>query len=81
MHFAALPRDSPPRVGLLFPGGVGGATSTAGSSATCSPDGTDFNLLLVETGRGPYFDKVRQQRVCHAAFVAAEGAPRAHRGI
>ena len=36
------------------------------------PDGTDFNLLLVELGKSPYFNKYGNSRICHEAFVEAQ---------
>ena len=35
-------------------------------------DGTDFNLLLVELGKSPYFNKYGNSRICHEDFVAAQ---------
>ena len=35
-------------------------------------DGRDFNLLLVEEGKSPYFNKYGNSLVAHAAFVAAQ---------
>lgn len=36
------------------------------------PDGRNFNLLLVELGKSPYFNKYGNDTLCHAAFVAAQ---------
>jgi hypothetical protein len=45
-------------------------------------DGRDFNLLLVELGKSPYFDKYGRSRICHQAFVTAQAsAQAAGRGI
>lgn len=33
------------------------------------PDGRDFNLLLVELGKSPYFNKYGNSRIAHADFV------------
>ncbi len=65
--------DAPPRVGLLFPGGEerrGGFGRLL--CHVILPDGTDFNLLLVQLGKSPYFNKYGNSRICHAAFVAAQ---------
>ena len=39
--------------------------------------GRDYNLLLVELGKSPYFVKYGWSRVAHEAFLAAEGRARA----
>jgi len=44
-----------------------------------APDGTDFNLLLVERGKSPYFNKYGNSRIAHDEFVAAQAAARAAR--
>jgi endonuclease YncB( thermonuclease family) len=82
--FAGLAEgDAPPRVALLLPGGA--EQRDAYGRLLCHvllPDGTDFNLLLVESGRSPYFNKYGNSTVCHPAFVAAqERARAAQRGI
>ncbi len=41
------------------------------------PDGRDFNLLLVELGFSPYFNKYGNSRIAHAAFVEAQEHARA----
>jgi hypothetical protein len=40
------------------------------------PDGTDFNLLLVELGKSPYFNKYGNSRIAHDEFVAAQKSAR-----
>lgn len=46
------------------------------------PDGRNFNLLLVELGKSPYFNKYGNDLVCHELFVAAQSRARnANRGI
>jgi len=68
----------PPRVGVLLPDGV--ERRDVYGRLLCHvilPDGADFNVLLVETGRSPYFNKYGNSTVCHAAFVAAEERARA----
>ena len=72
--------DAPARVGLLFPGGK--EARDVYGRLLCHvllPDGTDFNLLLVREGKSPYFNKYGNSRLCHAAFVAAQGEARAER--
>lgn len=72
--FAALAEEgTPPRVGILFPDGK--EDLDIYGRLLCHvilPDGRDFNLLLVEEGRSPYFNKYGNSRLCHAAFVAAQ---------
>jgi len=36
------------------------------------PDGTDFNLLLVELGKSPYFNKYGHSLIAHDDFVRAQ---------
>ena len=72
--------DEPPRVGLLFPDGE--EAFDIYGRLLCHvllPDGTDFNLHLVRTGRSPYFNKYGHSRVCHGAFVEAQERARAER--
>lgn len=72
------PEGEPDRVGLLFPGGR--EELDAYGRLLCHvilPDGRDFNLMLVELGKSPYFNKYGNDLVCHAAFVAAEREARA----
>ncbi|MFT7668123.1 MAG: endonuclease YncB(thermonuclease family) [Planctomycetota bacterium] len=35
-------------------------------------DGTDFNLLLVQLGKSPYFNKYGNSMICHDEFVQAQ---------
>lgn len=71
------------RIGLVFPGGV--EARDVYGRLLCSvllPDGTDYNLMLVQLGRSPYFNKYGNDLEDHAAFVAAQDAARrAQRGI
>ncbi|MFN0006950.1 MAG: thermonuclease family protein [Planctomycetota bacterium] len=71
------------RVGLVFPGGV--EERDAYGRLLCRvllPDGTDYNLMLVQLGRSPYFNKYGNDLEDHAAYVAAQDAARrARRGI
>ncbi|MDP6538712.1 MAG: thermonuclease family protein [Planctomycetota bacterium] len=65
------------KVGLAFPAGV--EERDIYGRLLCHvllPDGTDFNLLLVEQGRSPYFNKYGNSRICHGAFVAAQARAR-----
>jgi len=43
------------------------------------PDGTDFNLLLVELGKSPYFNKYGNSLIDHEGFVRAQRLARRHR--
>ncbi|MAF65946.1 MAG: hypothetical protein CMJ84_09865 [Planctomycetes bacterium] len=61
------------KVGLAFPSGE--EERDIYGRLLCHvllPDGTDFNLLLVEQGKSPYFNKYGNSRICHEAFVAAQ---------
>ena len=83
-YFQKLGVDGqPPRVGLMFPGGK--EERDVYGRLLCHvilPDGTDYNLLLVQTGKSPYFQKYGWSKVLHAEFVAAqEAARKAHKGI
>ena len=40
------------------------------------PDGRNFDLLLVQLGKSPYFNKYGNDTLCHEAFVAAQKAAR-----
>jgi endonuclease YncB( thermonuclease family) len=78
--------DAPPKVGLRFPpqwNGVG--RRDVYGRLLCDvvlPDGRDFNVLLVELGKSPYFNKYGNSTICHAEFVAAQKRARAaKRGI
>ena len=80
------PTDERPdagRVGLRFPRGV--EARDAYGRLLCYvilPDGRNFNLLLVQLGKSPYFNKYGNSEVCHDAFVAAQrAAQHARRGI
>jgi micrococcal nuclease len=65
--------DSLMQVGVIFPKGV--EAYDVYGRLLCHvvlPDGTDFNLQLVEQGWSPYFTKYGYSRICHDAFQAAE---------
>ena len=72
--FAALAEPGQPaRVGLAFPGGS--EKRDLYGRLLCDvilPDGTNFNLMLVETGKSPYFTKYGWSEIDHAAYVAAQ---------
>jgi micrococcal nuclease len=64
--------DGPARVGLKFPAGV--EARDIYGRLLCHvilDDGTDFNLLLVEKGKSPYFNKYGNSRVCHQGMSLA----------
>jgi endonuclease YncB( thermonuclease family) len=70
------------RLGLAFP--EGRRTDAFGRllAHVLLPDGRDYNELLVELGKSPYFDKYGNNPRRHAAFAAAEARARAaQRGI
>jgi endonuclease YncB( thermonuclease family) len=70
----------PPRVGLRFPPGP--EELDAYGRLLCHvvlSDGRDLNLLLVECGKSPYFNKYGNSELCHAEFVAAQERARAAR--
>jgi len=75
--------DEPARVGLAFPEGQ--ERDDVYGRLLCHvvlPDGTDYNLLLVQQGKSPYFNKYGNSRLLHAAFVEAQAEARAaKRGI
>src|SRR5262245_2731615 len=73
--FAAL--GSPPRVGLAFPEGRRLDSYGRLLCHVLLPDGRDYNLLLVEQGRSPYFNKYGNSLVEHQAFERAQAAARA----
>ena len=82
--FGALASDGQPaRIGLRFPDGY--EERDVYGRLLCHvilPDGRDFNLLLVELGKSPYFNKYGNSQICHEAFVAAQArAMQAERGI
>ena len=62
----------PPRVGLAFPEGRKLDAYGRLLAHVLLPDGRDFNLLLVELGKSPYFTKYGYSTVNHEAFVAAQ---------
>ena len=72
--FAAL--GSPPRIGLAFPEGRRLDPYGRLLCQVLLPDGRDYNLLLVEQGRSPYFNKYGNSLVAHEAFVRAQAAAR-----
>lgn len=78
-YFAGLAgEDGVTRVGVLFPNGE--EEYDVYGRLLCHvilPDGTDYNLKLVEEGRSPYFMKYGYSRLCHGAFEAAEERARA----
>ncbi len=83
-YFKQLGKDgAAPRVGLLFPSGQ--EERDVYGRLLCHvilPDGTDYNLLLVELGKSPYFQKYGWSKVLHNEFVAAQTAARkAQKGI
>lgn len=83
-YFAALAKDgAPPKVGIVFPGGV--ETRDFYGRLLCEvilPDGTNYDLMLVELGKSPYFTKYGRDQLDHQAFVAAQKQARAaQRGI
>lgn len=82
--FAGLAKDGKPaQIGLYFP--AGREQLDIYGRLLCHailPDGRDFNLLLVEEGKSPYFNKYGNSPVAHELFVAAQERARAkHKGI
>lgn len=80
--FAALEGEdgTPARVGLAFPGGK--ERRDVYGRLLCHvvlPDGIDFNLLLVQRGKSPYFNKYGHSQICHAQFAAAQKKARENR--
>ena len=72
------PANAQPRVGLRFPEGP--EQLDVYGRLLCHvvlPDGRDFNLLLVELGKSPYFNKYGNSEICHAEFLAAQERARA----
>jgi endonuclease YncB( thermonuclease family) len=70
--------DGKTRVGLRFPGGA--ERRDVYGRLLCHvilDDGRDFNLLLVRSGRSPYFNKYGNSEICHDEFVEAQTAARA----
>ncbi len=73
--FAAL--GEPAHIGLAFPEGRRRDVYGRLLCQVLLLDGRDFNLLLVEQGRSPYFNKYGNSLVAHEAFVRAQSAARA----
>jgi micrococcal nuclease len=72
------PEGQRPRVGLLLPEGP--EQIDAYGRLLCHvvlPDGRDFNLMLVELGKSPYFNKYGNSEICHPLFVQAQEWARA----
>lgn len=71
------------RIGLVFPHEV--EERDVYGRVLCYailPDGRNFNLLLVQLGKSPYFNKYGNSELCHEAFVAAQkAAQESKRGI
>jgi endonuclease YncB( thermonuclease family) len=72
--FAGLARGGQPvRLGLCFPGGH--EQHDVYGRLLCHvvlPDGHDYELELVRSGRSPYFNKYGNSEIAHAAFAAAQ---------
>jgi micrococcal nuclease len=72
--FADLAKDgAPPRVGIAFPSNV--EKRDFYDRLLCDvilPDGTNYNLMLVELGKSPYFTKYGWSETDHDAYVAAQ---------
>src|SRR5262245_30416787 len=73
--FASFPQ--PVVVGLVFPEGRRLDVYGRLLCHVLLPDGRDYNLLLVELGKSPYFDKYGNSLVEHEAFARAQAAARA----
>jgi len=72
---AVAKEGKPAHVGLAFPGGD--ERRDIYGRLLCHvilPDGTDFNLMLVQLGKSPYFNKYGNSKICHAAFEEAQAA-------
>ncbi|MCK6448863.1 MAG: thermonuclease family protein [Planctomycetes bacterium] len=72
-----------PKIGLFFPPGADGkpgheALDNYGRLLCHAvlPDGTDYNLMIVELGKSPYFNKYGNSTFEHEKFVAAQAAAR-----
>ncbi len=66
-------RPDADQVGLAFPNAV--EERDVYGRLLCYvilPDGRNFNLLLVELGKSPYFNKYGNSELCHEAFLAAQ---------
>ena len=62
-----------PRIGLIFPDGK--ERRDIFGRLLCYvilEDGTNFNLMLVQLGKSPYFNKYGNSTVCHKEFVKAQ---------
>ncbi|MBL8857567.1 MAG: thermonuclease family protein [Planctomycetes bacterium] len=82
--FAGLAKDgAKPQVGLHFPGEK--EERDFYGRLLCYvilPDGTDYQLMLIEMGKSPYFSKYGWSAFHHAEYLAAQNAARkAQRGI
>jgi micrococcal nuclease len=66
-----------PRIGLSFPEGRRRDPYGRLLAHVLLPDGRDYNLLLVELGKSPYFNKYGNDRVLHEELVRAQTAARA----
>ncbi len=79
--FAGLASDGkPPRVGLVFPHGE--EKHDVYGRLLCDvilPDGTNYNLMLVEKGKSPYFDKYGWSEIDHEGYVAAQKSAQAQK--
>src|SRR5262249_10164697 len=73
--FASL--GEPARSGLAFPEGRRRDSYGRLLCEVILPDGRDYDLLLVEQGRSPYFNKYGNSLVAHEAFLRAQAAARA----
>jgi endonuclease YncB( thermonuclease family) len=82
--FAGLAKDgAKPKIGIAFPNGKEQYDFYGRLLCTVIlPDGTDYNLMIVEMGKSPYFSKYGWSETDHEAFVAAQKSARAaQRGI
>ncbi len=76
--FASLSKDGEPaRVELLLPAGPQRDVYGRLLCHVILADGSDFNLLLVERGFSPYFNKYGNCEVRHADFLRAQDRARA----
>ena len=70
--------DGKTRVGVRFPEGK--EAYDVYGRLLCHvilADGRDFNLLLVQLGKSPYFNKYGNSLICHEAFLEAQRKARA----
>jgi endonuclease YncB( thermonuclease family) len=72
--FAGL--EQPVRIGLLFPEGRRKDVYGRLLCHVLLPDGRDFNLMLVELGKSPYFNKYGNSPILHEDFVRAQARAR-----